>query len=412
MSLRGRWRLLRLRLGTPALVVVAAAALLCMVGLVVSSSVDAAADRPPTLALQQGLRLLVALPVCAVAFFLRPRFVRANAYAFYALCLALLVAVLFVGPVINGARRWLVLTSALRFQPSDFAKLAVCLALARFCSIRSRVESLRGVCVALAIAAVPALLVLKEPDLGTALNILPIALVVLLAAGMRRSHLAIVIALLLAAVAAYAIFGLHGYQRERVETWIKQDSLTPAEKQGQGYHLHRSKLAIGSGGLTGYGWSEGPQNQRDLLPERHTDFAFSVIAEEWGFLGALLVLALQLTLPAGLLLLSLRVREPFARLGVVAIAAQVGFQAFVNIGVAMGALPTTGIALPLVSYGGSSAVVTLTSLALALDLAAHAEPVLSGDSFEPEEEETLLDRTLPGGRGSDARTSRRLAASR
>jgi rod shape determining protein RodA len=235
-------------------------------------------------------------------------------------------------------------------------------------------------------------LIVKQPDLGTALSLAPVFVATLYVAGAKSKHLTWVLVAALVALGLYTAVGLHGYQNERVQVWWKQDSLTRTEKLAEGYHLHRSKIAIGSGGVFGYGFAEGPQNKNDLLPERHTDFVFSVFSEEWGFVGASLLLALELALPVGLLWLSMRVRDPFARNAIVAIGAQVGAQALVNMGVATGTFPTTGISLPLVSHGGSSVIVTLVSLTIALMLAAKAEPSLAADAFEEEEERTWLYR--------------------
>lgn len=394
MKLTERLAIARERLGAPAIVVLMAATALACIGLVVCASVDYASEKASSYFTLQAGRLALGVPACLVAFWIRPRWLRAQAYGFYVACAAMLIAVLLFGRVVNGSRRWLEIGGFLRFQPSDLAKLAASLAIARICAIRARAESFGGVFCALAAAAVPAALILKEPDLGTAIVFIPSALAILAIAGAKRSHLLIVGALLVTGATLLLLYGLHGYQRDRIEMWLRQSSMTASEKQAQGYHLHRSMVAIGSGGLFGHGWAEGPQNQRDLLPERHTDFAFAVIAEEFGLAGALIVLFLEAALPAGLLILAFRVRESFSRLAIVGIAVQIGTQALVNMGVATGVFPTTGIALPLISYGGTSAIVTLVSIAIALNLAGHAEPVLAQEMFSPEEEETLLDRTL------------------
>jgi rod shape determining protein RodA len=388
---RSRWQLYRERLGIPGAVVAIAAIALCCIGLGVAASVDATTERSMRLFAKQAIRLLAAVPICGLVVFTRPRWIRRNAYVLYGVSLVLLAAVLAVGPVVNGARRWLGIGD-FRFQPSDLAKLALCLALARFLALRARAENPWRLGAAIAFACVPAALILKEPDLGTALTFVPILGSVVLVAGARRKHLAFLGAALLASIVLLAIFGLHNYQAERVRTWWHQNDLTRAEKLAEGYHLHRSKIAIGSGGVLGYGFADGPQNSNDLLPERHTDFAFSVLSEEWGFVGSVTVLLLELAIPLGLLWIARRVREPFARLSIVGIGSQIGAQALVNLGVATGAFPTTGIALPLVSYGGSSAVMTLLSIAVALQLAARAEPVLAAEAFEESEEATSLMR--------------------
>lgn len=386
-----RFTTIRERLGLPGMAVAAAALSLCAAGIVLCASVDSTEDKPTGYAMKQAARLLAAAPICMIVFLLKPRWIRVNAYIVYIFSVALLGAVLFVGPVVNGARRWIGYGSY-RFQPSDLAKISLCLVLAGLLSGKERATNGWRVLLAIILTLVPMALIVKEPDLGTALNLVPILVAALLVSGARRAHLIMFAGAGAAALFILLITGLHGYQRERVDTWWRQNDLTRAEKLAQGYHLHRSKIAIGSGGVLGYGFGEGPQNKNDLLPERHTDFAFSVICEEGGFGGAIVILILELAIPAGLFIMSMRIRDAFSRTAIVCIGAQVGAQAIVNMGVATGAFPTTGIALPLVSFGGTSAIVTLAGLSIALQLAARAEPVLSGEDFDPSEEATAFDR--------------------
>lgn len=383
--------LYRERLGLPGAVAVAATLLLCAVGVVVAASIDDATDGAGGSTVKHLARIAVALPACAIVLAGRPGWIRSQAYAFYGVVAALLVLVLVAGPVVNGARRWIG-PNAWRFQPSELAKLALCLTLARYLALRSRAATFRGVLAASVLTGIPAVLIAKEPDLGTALILVPVLFGTLFVAGARPRHLALVAAAGILLFGLYATFFLHGYQSDRIRVWWRQDSLTRGEKLAEGYHLHRSKIAIGSGGVLGHGFGEGPQNRLDLLPERHTDFVFSVFCEEFGFAGGAAVLFLEVLVPLSLLGLAVRVRDPFARNAIVAIGIQLGSQAIVNMGVATGTLPTTGIALPLVSYGGTSLIVTLVSIAIALQFAAKAEPELAADAFEAAEEETSLAR--------------------
>lgn len=341
------------------------------------------------------MRLALAAPICLVIAWIRPRWIRWNGIVVYFASVALLAMVLLYGSVIKGARRWIGI-GEYRFQPSDLAKIALCVALGHWLSSRDRAKSGWGVVVAVLLTIVPFGLILKEPDLGTALSLIPILVASLLAAGVKSRHFVILMLIAVAGLAVQGIVGLHGYQRNRVETWWRQNVLTRSEKLGQGYHLHRSKVAIGSGGIFGYGFGEGPQNKNDLLPERHTDFAFSVICEEAGFAGAIAIILLEWLIPTCLFIIAFRVRDAFVRITIVGIGAQIGAQAIINMGVTTGAFPTTGIALPLVSYGGTSAVVTLASIAIALQLALRQEPVLAGEAFSPDEEATAFDRPRRG----------------
>jgi len=290
---------------------------------------------------------------------------RANAYLFYAVCVILLVGVLAAGRATNYAQRWIDLPMGFKLQPSEFLKIAVIVVLARWFSDRPVPERLADLLVPVALVVLPAVLVLGQPDLGTALSLGPLLYGFIYLSGARWGALRwlLVFPLLLAPLAA---FGLHGYQFERVRTWWHQSDLTPEERIDTGYHLWHSKLAVGSGGLTGHGWGQGPENRLDRLPERHNDFIFPVMAEELGFLGAGAFLLGYATLPLLALLWSQRYRDPFARLVIGGVGLYYGTHLVINVGVALGIWPTTGLPLPLVSFGGSSMICGGLALGLAI----------------------------------------------
>ena len=303
-----------------------------------------------------------------------------HAYILYAGGLLLLLAVLVAGTSIKGARRWLDLGPAL-LQPSEIMKLGVLLALARYVRFREDQRTLRGLAVPFLIAAVPMVLILRQPDLGTALLFVPVLFAVLYAAGSRPRHLALVVAMGVACTPVVYFAALKDYQRERVRTFFAQHGSAPSSEKEkrerealvrqEGWQAEQSRLAVASGGVVGLGWAEGPQNRSGAVPEHQTDFIFTVLAEEFGFVGVLLVTALF-----GLLFLSLagiarRCRDPAGKLLVTGVLVLLAFQAYVNLAMTVGLGPITGVPLPFLSYGGGSTVTCFMAVALALNVGAR-----------------------------------------
>jgi rod shape determining protein RodA len=283
----------------------------------------------------------------------------------YGASLALLVLVFFT-PARMGAHRWISL-GGFNFQPSEMAKLAVILALAQFFAA-NRIEHTAPVkrLVPFAIVGVPFLLILKQPDLGTGLVLLPVLFVMLYFWGVRARTLLLL--LLAAAVAAPFLFHLlKDYQKARLLVFMNPN-LDPL---GAGYNIIQSKIAIGSGGLFGKGFMGGTQNQLNFLPERHTDFIFSVIAEEGGFAASVTVaLLFWLIVQRGFLICG-QTPDRFGSQIACGITMMIGLQAFINLGMTMGLLPVVGMPLPLVSYGGTSVVITMLFIGLLLNIKIH-----------------------------------------
>jgi rod shape determining protein RodA len=329
----------------------------------------------------QALRLAVALLFGLGCLLAPSRFLKRHSYLLYGLALLGLVGVLLAGRATNNARRWVDLPGGFKLQPSEFAKLGLLLALAKYASARRRLETIEGLVLPCALAVLPAVLVAAEPDLGTAIVFVPLLFGILYAGGARRGHLAALLALGLVALPAGSLLAMLSYQRERVVTWWEQDRLTADQKRGAGYHLFHSKVAVGAGGIAGQGIGAGTENRLDLLPERANDFVFAVVAEETGFLGGTLLVGLY----GGLVLLlfgaASRLREPFDRLLVTGVACLFGTHLFVNVGVAIGTVPTTGLTLPFVSFGGSSTIAAAGALGLALNALARRELEFSEDAF-------------------------------
>lgn len=300
------------------------------------------------------------------------RVFRAFGWWFYALALGGLVAVLFVGSAANGAQRWIALPG-FQLQPSEFAKLFVVIALAAFLAGRSDSDfeeedededelprlRFRDLLLSLLIAVIPAALVYRQPDLGTAVIFLAAWLGMVIAAGARWLHLGL---LALAGLAISPVFFLStsSYMRERIEIFLNPRS----DPYGAGYNVIQALISVGSGGTFGRGFNSGTQAQLDFLRVKYTDFIFSVIGEELGFLGALLLLGLFTALLFRCFRVAELARDPFGRLLAVGIGTSILFQAFANIGMNISLIPAVGVPLPFISAGGSSLITLLLSIGI------------------------------------------------
>jgi len=337
----------------------------------------------PVLSGGQLKKTLVVAPVLVLGLLLRPRWLRRHAYLLYGLGLFLVCLVPFLGEERNGARRWIPLPVGFDLQPSELMKLAVILALARALH-RTRLERPREWLAPALLALVPMALVAAQPDLGTALTLVPISLGLFWAAG-ARTRVLVGLALLgaLFGTAAWRFDWVQGYQRKRVDTWVS--CLDPAvlieSRNGAAYHTYQARVAIGNGGLTGRGLGRGVANEAGNLPERESDSIFAVIAEEAGFLGASALVVAYLLFSALFLLAAGRTRERFSKLVITGIGLYFASHFTINAGVNLGLLPMTGLTLPLLSTGGSSLLVSLALLGIGLGLSARAEVTLDSDSF-------------------------------
>ncbi|WP_337843723.1 rod shape-determining protein RodA [Thermus sp.] len=314
----------------------------------------------PILLLRQGVALALGLLLAAGVQFLSRKTLFALAVPLYLLSLFLLLLVLLVGREINGAKAWFVL-GPLQFQPLEMAKLALVLLLARVLEgrpIRALWDYLLPASLGLPLVA----LLLLQPDLGGSLVVLFGAFAVLFVRGLPWKHLLLGGAVLAILVPAVVWPNLKPYQRERVLIVLDpyRDPL------GQGFQVIQSTIAIGSGGLFGKGYGQGTQAQLGFIPFRHTDFVFAVFAEEWGFVGVVALLGLYGLFLARILGLALECPRLSDRLFIAGVGGMLGFQVLVNLGVALGVLPVTGLTLPLLSYGGSSLMATLLALGLVL----------------------------------------------
>jgi rod shape determining protein RodA len=291
-----------------------------------------------------------------------PRTFQRFAWVFYGLVVLLLLLVLVKGRYVMGARRWLTF-GPVNFQPSELAKIAVALALARWfqqdLDRRKDGYGLFGLAVPIAITVVPALLVLRQPDLGTALIVLAVGGTMILFAKVRWKTLALLAGVGIAG-AVFAYPHLKPYQRKRVESFLNPGG----DALGAGYHATQSMIAVGSGQGFGKGWGQGTQTYLSFLPEQHTDFIFSVWAEEHGFVGCLLLLALYFALVTSAVEIAGNARDRFGHFLALGVTAMLFWHVFINIGMVTGVLPVVGVTLPLMSYGGSSVIAVYAAIGL------------------------------------------------
>jgi len=286
------------------------------------------------------------------------------AYPLYGMGLFLLLAVEVAGTTHMGATRWLSLGS-FNVQPSEFVKLTVVIALARYFSNRRLPPpyNLKELLVPALIVALPCVLILKQPDLGTAMLIIMISGIVILIAGVTRGTIiTILISGLVAAFTGWHF--LHDYQRRRIATFLDPGN----DPLGAGYHIAQSKIAIGAGRLFGKGFLKGTQNTLHFLPEQHTDFIFAAYAEQWGFIGTIFLLFIYLLFLFRALDIAMETKDTFGSYLAAGIAATFFLQITINIGMVSGIMPVVGIPLPLFSYGGTSMLTSMILIAILLNI--------------------------------------------
>jgi len=341
--------------------------------------------------------------------FLPYKLIQRSSYFFYAITIILLILVFFIGSRGSGAERWLALGN-LKIQPSELAKLASIMAVAAYLSrTEVNVNRIRHLLLAVGLIVIPFLLIARQPDLGTSLVFLALCLPLLFWAGLNWFSLFVIITPLLTMILSFnfyaflvwmilifavliiskrkpiiliSVFIIHifvglltpvlwgqlkPYQQQRILTFANPE----ADPKGAGYQIIQSKVAIGSGGIWGKGFLEGSQTQLRFLPAQHTDFIFSVIGEEWGFIGVLIVILLFMALLLYLIYLSSLVRSLYASLIIIGITTVLFFHIVVNIGMSVGLAPVTGLPLPLISYGGSFLISVFLMIGIVLNLSLN-----------------------------------------
>ncbi len=344
--------------------------LLSSVGLVVLYS---SGGQDMALIWRQCIRLGIAFGLMFVIAQIPPHHIERWAPWIFGAGILMLIGVLTIGTVGKGAQRWLDL-GFFRFQPSEIMKLAVPMMIAWYLAENTLPPSRRAILITALIIAVPVGLIVKQPDLGTSLLIAMSGIFALLLAGIS-GRLVGGLSLLAAACAPLVwFFGMHGYQRQRVLTFLNPES----DPLGSGYHIIQSKIAIGSGGLYGKGWLNGTQSQLEFLPERSTDFIFAVFAEEFGFFGILILLTIYLYIIARGLYIAAQAQDTFTRLLAGSLTLTFFVYLVVNIGMVSGMLPVVGLPLPLVSYGGTSMVTLMAAFGMLMSIQTHRKLNTSG----------------------------------
>ena len=336
--------------------------LLCSIGLTIiySAGFDPQSETSKAMIKQAG-SMGVGLIIFIACVFINPIFWRRCAWAFYIIGCLLLLAVLMKGVVAGGARRWLDFGS-FRMQPAEFMKLGLILLFARLFSSENAPRegyTIPTLILPTVLMLIPTALIIKEPDLGTALCHLLIGGSMLLMAGIRRGTLMrLGMVAVVLSVPAWGM--LKDYQRKRVLNFLSPEM----DPLGSGYHAIQSKIAVGSGAVTGKGFLHGTQTQLRFLPEQTTDFIFSVLAEEWGFLGSIAVLALYGLLIFRLLTICSRCQDSFSAFVSFGVASMMFWHVTINIGMVIGVVPVVGVTLKLLSYGGSSVIAAMAALGI------------------------------------------------
>lgn len=286
------------------------------------------------------------------------------AYPIYLLSLGLLVTVLIVGKVFSGSQRWLSF-GGIAFQPSEFSKMAIVIILSKFFTSQGEYTEyrLRDLWQPFILLAIPFMLILKEPDLGTALMLIIITASIIMFMKIKWKSLAILFSISITSI-PFLWPTLSEYQKKRILTFLRPDT----DPLGAGYHIIQSKIAVGSGLLWGKGYLKGTQTKLHFLPEQHSDFAFSVLAEEWGFAGSFLLLALYLFLILWCLNIAKNSKDMFGSVLAVGIISIVFWQVVINVSMTIGLLPVVGIPLVLFSSGGSSIISTMLGMGLLMNI--------------------------------------------
>ncbi|HSF42032.1 MAG TPA: rod shape-determining protein RodA [Thermoanaerobaculia bacterium] len=340
------------------------ALLLAAIGLATVHS--ASSELPVDYFPRQGAWVAVGLVLLVVVMSIDYHVLLDLSVVLYGLGLVSLVAVLIMGVERGGAANWLQI-GPFQFQPSEFAKLATCLFLARYLAgLNMRFLEIPQIAVSIGIVALPMVLVAVEPDMGGAGMFAPMIAGMLLVAGVRVRLLVTSALIVLALGAVVWTFGMQGYQRQRVLTYLSPES----DPLGAGYQVRQSKIAVGSGELTGKGYMQGTQSQLRFLPARHTDFILAVLAEEWGFLGVATVFSLYALYITSAARIAMRARDRAGILVVVGLLSILCFHVLYNSAMVVGFLPITGIPIPFLSYGGSFTMVNFlaTGIILGVDV--------------------------------------------
>lgn len=306
------------------------------------------------------------------------RFLERFGYVLYTFGVFTLILVFVLARDVRGSARWIDFGS-FSFQPSEFMKVFLVIALAKYLhdDPRSEGRTLRDLAIPAVLAAVPALLILRQPDLGTATILVLVFLTIAALTRVRWKSVALFVGTVASAAPIFWMYVLLPYQRDRVTTFLNPE----ADLMGRGWHAHHSRVAIGNGGLFGNGYMHGSQNQFLFIPDQHTDFPFPVFAEEWGFVGCVFLVALYGFLVLWGVRIASQARDRFGAVLGVGCSAIIFWHALINLGMTSGVMPVVGVTLPLFSYGGSSVTTMLIAIALLINVSMRRFSGVPADRY-------------------------------
>ena len=316
--------------------------------------------------IRHATRMALAITVMTVLAHINPRQFQSFSVLLFSVCVLLLLAVMVMGQIGKGAQRWLDL-GIFRFQPSELTKISAPMMISWYLSEHPLPPKIKHVVIAGALLLLPVLLIAKQPDLGTALLVASSGAAVLFFAGLSWWLMTGTVALLAALTPIYWNYFMRDYQRNRVLMLFDPE----ADPMGAGYHIIQSKIAIGSGGISGKGWLGSSQAELDFLPESSTDFIFAVFAEEFGLFGCLGLLTLYLLVISRCFYIAVQAQDTYCRLLAGSLAFTFFVYVFVNIGMVIGILPVVGVPLPMVSYGGTSMVTLMAGFGMLMSIHTH-----------------------------------------
>jgi rod shape determining protein RodA len=319
------------------------------------------------------LRLIVFFGMFLMLSFVRITFWYKNAYFFYILCVSLLVITLFFGLMASGSRRWLDLYF-LNLQPSEIMKIAIIVCFARYYHRiqTAEIQNYKFILVPLILILIPCFLVIQQPDLGTSILIAGTGIIIIWLAGLNIKYF-VYSGLLLIVSLPFAVSLLKPYQKSRILTFFNPDR----DPLGAGYQIIQSKIAIGSGGFFGKGFLKGTQSYLEFLPEKHTDFIFTLFSEEFGFLGSIMLLLLYILLIYRIISIGFYAKSFFSKLFCFGFASAIFLYIFVNISMVLGLLPIVGAPLPIMSYGGSSMLSIMLGLSIVMSCKIYSQDQIS-----------------------------------
>jgi rod shape determining protein RodA len=334
---------------------------LCFIGVILLYS--AANGNMDPWASRQLQTIIIFIPLMLLLMLVDLRVLHDFSYHFYFLCLILLVVAEILGHKAMGAQRWIRL-GPFNLQPSEITKIAVILVLSRYYHNlpTQSIGKISALIQPIILVLLPAILILKQPNLGTTMLILLTAATMFFVAGVRKWKF-ILVAVLAIGTTPIIWHKMHDYQKQRVLTFLDPER----DPLGKGYNILQSKIAVGSGGMTGKGFLNGTQSQLNFLPEKHTDFIFTLLAEEFGFVGCVMVMCLLYALILYGYYVAVNARLQFTRLLGVGVASIIFFQSFINIAMISGVLPVVGLPLPFISYGGSNLLAMLMALGILMN---------------------------------------------